>query len=232
MRGWSYLLIPVVYSLNIPSNLFNSKLLSISNINSNIKAEEQSSKTTSHDTTASEDLSIYFYGKVTDETCLQLTQTLKMMDIEAKHQKVMYPQLEPVIDLHIQSGGGSLMPTLYVCDVIKNSDTPIHTYIDGYCASAASLISVCGSKRYMTRHSALLIHQLSGTAAGKFNELKTLIFSRFKIIKIKNVIIEYNVKILNDCFKVSALLKDIKFVRDFLKLLSKISINNIIENKK
>ena len=173
MRGWSYLLIPVVYSLNIPSNLFNSKLLSISNINSNIKAEEQSSKTTSHDTTASEDLSIYFYGKVTDETCLQLTQTLKMMDIEAKHQKVMYPQLEPVIDLHIQSGGGSLMPTLYVCDVIKNSDTPIHTYIDGYCASAASLISVCGSKRYMTRHSALLIHQLSGTAAGKFNELKT-----------------------------------------------------------
>tara|TARA_B100001564_G_C20488349_1_gene600416 strand:+ start:72 stop:515 length:444 start_codon:yes stop_codon:yes gene_type:complete len=95
------------------------------------------------------------------------------MDIAAKHQKVMYPQLEPVIDLHIQSGGGSLMPTLYVCDVIKNSDTPIHTYVDGYCASAASLISVCGSKRYMTKHSALLIHQLSAVTAGKFNELKT-----------------------------------------------------------
>lgn len=196
MRGWSYLLIPVVYSLNIPSNLFNSKLLSKSNIKSNIKAEEQSSKTTSHDTTASEDLSIYFYGKVTDETCLQLTQTLKMMDIEAKHQKVIYPQLEPVIDLHIQSGGGSLMPTLYVCDVIKNSDTPIHTYIDGYCASAASLISVCGSKRYMTRHSALLIHQLSGTAAGKFNELKTEVnnlnsfMNNIRDIYIKNTKIE------------------------------------------
>jgi len=196
MRGWSYLLIPVAYALNIPSNLFNSKLLSKSNIKSNIKAEEQSSKTTSHDTTASEDLSIYFYGKVTDETCLQLTQTLKMMDIEAKHQKVMYPQLEPVIDLHIQSGGGSLMPTLYVCDVIKNSDTPIHTYIDGYCASAASLISVCGSKRYMTKHSALLIHQLSGAAAGKFNELKTEVnnlnsfMNNIRDIYIKNTKIE------------------------------------------
>ena len=65
------------------------------------------------------------------------------------------------------------MPTLYVCDVIKNSDTPIHTYVDGYCAPAASLISVCGKKRYMTKHSALLIHQLSAMAAGKFNELKT-----------------------------------------------------------
>ena len=160
------------FSLNIPNNLFNSKFLS----KPNIKTEEQTTKpakTTSTEAGLSEDLSIYFYGKVTDETCLQLTQTLKMMDIAAKHQKVMYPQLEPVIDLHIQSGGGSLMPTLYVCDVIKNSDTPIHTYVDGYCASAASLISVCGKKRYMTKHSALLIHQLSAMAAGKFNELKT-----------------------------------------------------------
>ena len=66
----------------------------------------------------------------------------------------------------------------------------------------------------------------------KFRELKVLILNRFKIIKIKSVIIEYNEKILNDCFKVSALLKEIKFVRDFFKELSKISIKIIIENKK
>jgi len=66
----------------------------------------------------------------------------------------------------------------------------------------------------------------------KFNELKALILSKFRITKIKKVIMEYSEKILNDCFKVSALLNDIKLVKDFLKLLSKISINNIIENKK
>ena len=38
--------------------------------------------------------------------------------------------------------------------------------------------------------------------------------------------------ILDDCFKVSDVLKDKKLVKDFFKLLSKISINNIIENKK
>jgi hypothetical protein len=48
----------------------------------------------------------------------------------------------------------------------------------------------------------------------------------------KKVIIEYNKKILKDCFKISALLNDIKLVKDFLKLVSKISINKIIENKK
>jgi len=37
---------------------------------------------------------------------------------------------------------------------------------------------------------------------------------------------------LNDCFKVSEVSNDKKFVNDFFKLLSKISINKIIENKK
>tara|TARA_B100000787_G_C16048976_1_gene230367 strand:+ start:457 stop:627 length:171 start_codon:yes stop_codon:yes gene_type:complete len=52
----------------------------------------------------------------------------------------------------------------------------------------------------------------------KFKELKDLMLNMFKIIKIPKDINEYNKKILNDCFKVSALLKDIKLVSDFLKL--------------
>tara|TARA_B100000787_G_scaffold107007_1_gene79412 strand:+ start:782 stop:955 length:174 start_codon:yes stop_codon:yes gene_type:complete len=52
----------------------------------------------------------------------------------------------------------------------------------------------------------------------RFNELNILISNIFKIIKIPKVIDEYKKKIFKDCFKVSALLKDIKFVNDFLKL--------------
>jgi|TARA_B110000285_G_C14639046_1_gene386759 hypothetical protein len=66
----------------------------------------------------------------------------------------------------------------------------------------------------------------------RFKELNDLTLKRLKIIKIANVIEEYNKKIFKDCFKVSALLKEIKFVRDFLKLWSKISIKIIIENRK
>ena len=120
-----------------------------------------------------DNLSIYFYGPVTDTSCLQLTQAINTMDVKAKQQKVLNNQLKPNIPLHIQSGGGSLMPSFYVCDFIKNTDTPVYTYIDGFCASAASLISVCGKKRFMTKHSSMLIHQLSGVASGKFNEVKT-----------------------------------------------------------
>ena len=66
----------------------------------------------------------------------------------------------------------------------------------------------------------------------RFRELNILISKIFRTINMTSVIKEYNKKILKDCFKISALLKDIKFVNDFLKLLSKISNKSIIENKK
>ena len=119
-----------------------------------------------------DNLEIYFYGGVTEANCFELTSALTAMDLKAKAQKVYNKNINPVIELHIQSPGGSLMPTFFVCDKMKQIETPIHTFIDGYCASAASLISVCGKRRYMTKHSAMLIHQLSGAASGKFNELK------------------------------------------------------------
>ena len=52
----------------------------------------------------------------------------------------------------------------------------------------------------------------------KFNELNNRILKKLRIIKIPNVINEYNKKILRDCFKVSDLLNEMKFVKDFLKL--------------
>jgi len=52
----------------------------------------------------------------------------------------------------------------------------------------------------------------------RFNELNNLILNRLRVTKITNVINEYNKKIFRDCFNISALLKEIKFVKDFLKL--------------
>jgi len=56
------------------------------------------------------------------------------------------------------------------------------------------------------------------TVIAKFKELNILISNIFKITKMHNVISEYKRKIFKDCFKASALLKDIKLVKDFLKL--------------
>ena len=57
-------------------------------------------------------------------------------------------------------------------DLIENLNTPVYTYIDGFAASAATLISVVGKKRFITKNSLMLIHQLSGSDTGKFYELQ------------------------------------------------------------
>ena len=54
----------------------------------------------------------------------------------------------------------------------------------------------------------------------KFSELNDLIPRILRIIKIDIVNPEYRKRILIDCFKISAELKDIKLVNDFFKLSS------------
>lgn len=115
---------------------------------------------------------IYFYGPVSQRSCFELKNKLVELDVKSKIFEVQYKIEPPPIHLHIQSEGGSLYHTLYIIDIIRKMDTPVYTYVDGFAASAASLISVVGKKRYMTENSLILIHQLSGSESGKYNELQ------------------------------------------------------------
>ena len=66
----------------------------------------------------------------------------------------------------------------------------------------------------------------------KLNEINDLKSKKFKIIKIKNVNNKYIINILKYCFIVSVLSKEKKWDKDFLRLLSNISINKTIEKRK
>lgn len=114
---------------------------------------------------------IYFYGQVTSDSCRVLAEKLNELNKNAIIYKSTLNETPPPINLHIQSPGGSLMNTFYITDLIEKMETPVNTYVDGYAASAASLISVVGKKRYMTQNSLMLIHQLSGGNEGKFEEM-------------------------------------------------------------
>ena len=115
---------------------------------------------------------IYLYGGITPESCEMLKNQLNEMNYNGKIFKTTYNSEPPPINLHIQSGGGALMPTFYIVDLIESMETPVHTYVDGYAASAASLISVVGQKRFMSKNSMILIHQLSSGSKGKYNEIE------------------------------------------------------------
>lgn len=115
---------------------------------------------------------IYFYGAVSESSTLQLKTKLEELDLHLQTIAIHYKIEAPPIHLHIQSYGGSLLHTFYIMDVIKLLKTPVYTYIDGFAASAATLMSVCGKRRFMTESSVMLVHQLSSSASGKFEEIK------------------------------------------------------------
>ena len=48
----------------------------------------------------------------------------------------------------------------------------MHTIIEGASASAATLMSVVGAKRYIRPHASMLIHQLSSWFGGKLAEIE------------------------------------------------------------
>jgi ATP-dependent Clp endopeptidase proteolytic subunit ClpP len=78
----------------------------------------------------------------------------------------------PPIKLHINSYGGSVFAGLSAVDYIKNSKVPVHTVIDGCAASAATLMSCVGERRFMHKNACMLVHQLSGLMWGKFQEMQ------------------------------------------------------------
>tara|TARA_Y100000389_G_C17470970_1_gene530782 strand:+ start:7558 stop:8316 length:759 start_codon:yes stop_codon:yes gene_type:complete len=105
---------------------------------------------------------IRFYGPVNTMSCLRLQYILN--EIEDKEEI-------DIVHLHIQSNGGELLPSFFVSDYIKTMKTPVYTYIDSYAASAATILSIAGKKRFMSEHSIILIHQLSTQISGNFNKL-------------------------------------------------------------
>ena len=84
----------------------------------------------------------------------------------------------PPIKLYINSGGGSVVSGICSMDSILRSKVPIETYVDGFCASAATVMSEVGNYRAMSRNSYMLIHQVStqfwGTYSNFDDEKKNL----------------------------------------------------------
>lgn len=78
------------------------------------------------------------------------------------------------IFLHIQSFGGYIFSGLSAMDTLieAGENIPVTTLIDGCAASAATFLSVVGTRRLMRRNSYMLIHQLSSGMWGKFEDIK------------------------------------------------------------
>ena len=116
---------------------------------------------------------VYFYSEVDRDSSYELINCLKEAEdncVNLGHSTNIKDVHIPIY-LHINSLGGCIFSALNVIDHIRSSKFEVHTIIEGSTASAGTLISVAGVKRYIRPNAYMLIHQLSSGCWGKMAEI-------------------------------------------------------------
>lgn len=134
---------------------------------------------------------IYFYSEIERGSILTLNKNLRdLANTNISDTQIRELECTVPIKLHINSYGGNVFAGLAGMDEILKigEKVPVHTIIDGCCASAATFLSVVGSKRYIHRHAFMLIHQLSGAAWGKYYEMKDDMTNADKLMELIKMI--------------------------------------------
>lgn len=118
---------------------------------------------------------IYFYADVDSDRCLALVRAVREVDAQLRAEYLtrgMEGMPATPIWLHIHSYGGDLFAGFSVADQLSMIKSPIYTVIEGVTASAATLISLSGTKRFILPNSFMLIHQLSSAIWGTHEQFK------------------------------------------------------------
>ena len=119
-----------------------------------------------------QDNKIYFYSGVNRNSCVELNKKIGEMESKSLTLSKTLGILPPSIKLFINSGGGSIVSGIASMDTIIRTEVPVHTYVDGFSASAATFLTVVGEKRFMSRNSYMLIHQLSSNFWGTYSNFE------------------------------------------------------------
>lgn len=78
------------------------------------------------------------------------------------------------LTLIINSPGGSAHAMLAIVDYMKSLDIPVDVVCRGMAMSAAAVIFTCATgKRYMSKHSTIMYHEISSFQVGKTKDAKS-----------------------------------------------------------
>lgn len=109
---------------------------------------------------------LYFYGIINRNNVLALTSHIRELN---NNNKVTH------INIHMGSNGGDLQYGFLGYDLLKQSKKTINTFCEGSVMSSATLIYLAGQNRFITPHSTMLIHQLSGSFNGTYEDIKSVV---------------------------------------------------------
>lgn len=102
---------------------------------------------------------VFLYGEVSVTSMLAVIK--KLMVLNGLNHKPIY--------LFVNSPGGSVHDGFALIDTIKSLKAPVYIVLIGYACSMGGLISIVGNKRYMTKNSWWMGHDMSGGIRGDYS---------------------------------------------------------------
>jgi ATP-dependent Clp protease, protease subunit len=118
---------------------------------------------------------VYFYAHVDSDRCLDLLTRIRELDTELRAEQISRgledAPMTPIW-LHIHSYGGDLFSGFSTSDQLKRIKSPVYAVVEGIAASAATLIAMSATKRYILPNSFMMIHQLSALMWGTHEQFK------------------------------------------------------------
>lgn len=115
---------------------------------------------------------IFFYKSVDQKSMFELVELLYEVESDVLSTGKEWEIPNPPIHLHISSHGGEVYAALAAMDHIRACKVPVYTYVDGAAASAATFLTIVGTKRFIYPNAYMLIHQISSGFGGKYEEFK------------------------------------------------------------
>lgn len=118
---------------------------------------------------------VYLYGDVVDEKPVDwwTGEEIDKEYILAEDVRKTVDAIESdLVELHINSYGGSLFASVAIFNFLRASGKKIDVVIDGVAASGASLIAMCGRSLKMPKNTMLMIHRASTFGYGNCEDLR------------------------------------------------------------
>lgn len=114
-----------------------------------------------------------FYGDINSES-LGEWQKYYPEDKAPKDVQDFLDQLHGVkhINVHINSGGGSVFGGIAIYNILKRYDAEITVYVEGLAASIASVIAMAGDRIIIPANAQMMIHKPSSVVWGDADDLR------------------------------------------------------------
>ena len=148
-----------------------AKILKLQKKDKNNRYREVGSIEIRNETETAADL--YFFGDINSES-LGEWQKYYPEDKAPKDVQDFLDQLDGIskINVHINSGGGSVFGGIAIYNILKRHDAEITVYVEGLAASIASVIAMAGDRIIIPENAQMMIHKPSSITWGNADDMR------------------------------------------------------------